>query len=312
MKPIGLLAVAAAIMVPGTAPAQMETAMDATGEYAMSQSPKAGTLKVPGATLYYERWGQGPMLLVIPGGPQDAGVFADLARVLADRYAVVAYDPRGNSRSPFDGDTQPLDLDTQADDAAALIDALGEGSAYVFGTSGGAQIGLNLAARYPHKVKMLLAHEPPTTMLLDDPAEAIAFDEALYETYKNDGVDAAMGMFFGANALSDSSDGPPDLDIPPEAFETFERVSGNFEYWLAHGMLPLAHYRPEVDTLKAGEPRVIVGIGSESEGLPIAEMSLALAKALGVDPVTFPGDHSGFEAYADGFAEILHQTFSSR
>ena len=93
--------------------------------------------------------GSGPVLLVIPGGPQDAGVFTDLARHLADRYTVVAYDPRGNSRSRFDGEPDDLVLDTQGDDAAALIRALGAGPVTVFGTSGGAQIGLNLAARYP-------------------------------------------------------------------------------------------------------------------------------------------------------------------
>ena len=66
----------------------------------------ASTLKVPGATIYYETRGAGPLLLIIPGGPQDAGVFVDLATHLADRYTVVAYDPRGNSRSRFDGEPE--------------------------------------------------------------------------------------------------------------------------------------------------------------------------------------------------------------
>ena len=51
-------------------------------------------LKVPGATLYYEVIGSGPVLLCIPGGPTDAGLFADLASRLAGRYTVVSYDPR--------------------------------------------------------------------------------------------------------------------------------------------------------------------------------------------------------------------------
>ena len=58
---------------------------------------------MPGARIHYETRGSGPLLLIIPGGPQDAGVFVDLSRHLADRYTVVAYDPRGNSRSRFDG-----------------------------------------------------------------------------------------------------------------------------------------------------------------------------------------------------------------
>src|SRR3712207_8692362 len=51
---------------------------------------------------------------MIPGGPQDAGVFADIARRLSDRYRVVAFDPRGNSRSTIDATPVELDLDVHA------------------------------------------------------------------------------------------------------------------------------------------------------------------------------------------------------
>ena len=44
---------------------------------------KAQTLKVPGATLYYETRGSGPVLLLIAGGGTDAGVFEAVAHVLA-------------------------------------------------------------------------------------------------------------------------------------------------------------------------------------------------------------------------------------
>jgi pimeloyl-ACP methyl ester carboxylesterase len=52
--------------------------------------PEVTTLNVSGATLYYETQGTGPVLLMIPGGPADAGIFAGLARFLTDRYTVVA------------------------------------------------------------------------------------------------------------------------------------------------------------------------------------------------------------------------------
>lgn len=278
----------------------------------MTQSTKSATLKVPGATLYYEVRGSGPMLLIIPGGPQDAGVFAELAARLADRYTVVAYDPRGNSRSTFDGEVRPLLMDEQADDAARLIEALGNGPAYVFGTSGGAHIGLNLAARYPKLVRAVVAHEPPSTMLLDDPSEAIAIDQDLHDTYVNEGVEAAMGKFFSSNGLENEGDeAPPEFEMPPEEMETFARVNGNFEYWLAHGMLPLSHYRPEVDVLRSGSPRIVVGVGELSRGQPIEAMSAALAGKLAQELVSFPGDHFGFGAQAAEFAEVLDTSFTN-
>jgi pimeloyl-ACP methyl ester carboxylesterase len=272
------------------------------------------TLELPGATLYYEVRGSGPLLLVIPGGPQDAGVFAELAQHLADRYKVVAYDPRGNSRSLFDGAPRELDLVTQADDAAALIRALGGGPAHVFGTSGGAQIGLALAAHHPELVTTLVAHEPPTLMLLDDPSPALAADEALYETYRREGVEAAMAQFFAANALEagDADEPPPDSAPSPEEAETFARVSRNFEYWLSHGMRPLSMYEPDVEALRNGRPRVVVAIGEASTGLPIAAMGEALARRLGTTPLRFPGDHVGFGPHAKSFAGALHRTFTKQ
>ena len=50
----------------------------------MSQHFISSRLDVPGASLYYEKRGAGPLLVIIPGGPQDAGVFADLADLLAE------------------------------------------------------------------------------------------------------------------------------------------------------------------------------------------------------------------------------------
>jgi pimeloyl-ACP methyl ester carboxylesterase len=275
----------------------------------MNDATHSSVPKVPGAKIHYEVRGAGPLLLIIPGGPQDAGVFADLSRALADRYTVVAYDPRGNSRSTFDGEPEALRVDQQADDAAMLIEALGKGPAYVFGTSGGAQIGLNLAARYPDRVRALVAHEPPSMMLLDDPSAALAADRDLHDTYRREGVDAAMAKFFGMTVLEG---GEGEFEMPPKAAETFARVSSNFEYWLAHGMIPLSTYVPDVATLHAGKPRIAVALGEASAGQPIYDMGLALAGKLGTEPVIFPGDHVGFETHADAFAETLQRTLGGK
>ena len=87
-------------------------------------------------------------------------------------------------------------------------------------------------------------------------------------------------------------------------------MSGNFEYWLAHGMIPLSLYRPDVEALRAGTPRVVVGIGEQSAGQPIHDMAMALARHLGTEPVVFPGDHMGFETDAEPFAAVLDQAIS--
>ena len=67
---------------------------------------RSETLQVPGASLYYEVRGSGPVLLMMPGGPADATTFRPLESELASRYTVVTYDPRGLSHSKLEG---PLD-----------------------------------------------------------------------------------------------------------------------------------------------------------------------------------------------------------
>ncbi len=125
---------------------------------------RSGILKVPGARLYYEVQGSGSVLLMFPGGPTDAGIFAGLAGFLANRF----------TRSNLDGPPENQQMDVHGDDAAQLLAALCDEPAFVLGSSGGAQIGLNLAARYPQRVHTLVVHEPPCVQLLPDAAERSA------------------------------------------------------------------------------------------------------------------------------------------
>ena len=262
-------------------------------------------LKVPDARLYYEVQGSGPVLLMIPGGPADAGVFAGLAACMADRYKVVPYDPRGNSRSVLDGPPEDQRMDVHGDDAARLLAAMGDQSAYVLGSSGGAQIGLNLAARYPGRVHTLVAHEPPCVELLPDAAEQRAFVNTVYDTYRTHGVRPAMQKFAAGAGLRD---GPqPDQAAPsPQMREAFGRVMRNLDFFLAHGLKPISLYVPDIATLRAGPARIVVGVGETSTGQLAHRTAVALAERLGTTPVTFPGDHGGYGAQPAAFAEKLH------
>src|SRR5262245_50305875 len=111
---------------------------------------KTDTLKVPGATIYYEVRGSGPLLLMVPGSPADAAAFAGIADALADRYTVVTYDQRGTSRSSLDGPPpENLPIEDLGADAHRLLAFFTSEPAYVLGCSGGAITGLDLVARYP-------------------------------------------------------------------------------------------------------------------------------------------------------------------
>jgi pimeloyl-ACP methyl ester carboxylesterase len=191
------------------------------------------------------------------------------------------------------------------DDAARLITVLGGESALVFGTSGGAQIALNLAARYPGLVSQVVAHEPPSALMLDDPSEAIAVGQELYQLYRRDGIGAAMQKFFSDNGL----DSAPPPSTPEEA-ETTERIGANFGYWLAHGMLPLTLYRPNIEALRDSGTQVTVALGTQSQGQVIHSIGQALAARLSVAPASFPGDHAGFASQPVDFANVLRSVLN--
>lgn len=270
---------------------------------------QSSLLKVPGAQLYYEVQGTGPVLLMIPGGPTDAGIFAGIAPLLANQYSVVRYDPRGNSRSVLDGDPADQDMDVHGDDAGALLAAMGSGPAFVLGSSGGAQIGLNLVARYPGRVKTLVAHEPPCMALLPDPGEQSRFGNEIYETYLASGVGPAMQKFMqraGLGGTQPAQRTPP----PPELMEAFARSKANAEFFIKHGLVPIGSYVPNVAALRASSTRVLVAVGDRSTGSMPYRTAVALAERLGTSPVSFPGGHGGYNEDPAGFAAKLHAVLS--
>ena len=149
-------------------------------------------LKVPGASLYYEVSGSGPVLLMIHGAMIDTYDFVAVAPLLADQYTVVAYDARGNSRSHLDGPPQDVPVEVQADDARRLLLATSAEPAYVFATSGGCLAGLELAVRHPEQVRTLVAHEPPAVALLPGSDPRRALGQEVGETHHTHGASRAL------------------------------------------------------------------------------------------------------------------------
>jgi pimeloyl-ACP methyl ester carboxylesterase len=93
-------------------------------------------LDVPGARLYYETRGRGPLLFMI-GSPMDSTGFAPLAEIMAATHSVVTYDPRGVGNSTREDAEEDITPELQADDVHRLIGALGGAPLNYLGSSGG-------------------------------------------------------------------------------------------------------------------------------------------------------------------------------
>lgn len=111
-------------------------------------------ITVNGIDVYYERHGSGPPLLNISGSGGDLRRSKPEKSPLNAGFDVVHYDQRGLGRtSKPDG---PYTMADYADDAAALLVAIGWDRAHIVGTSFGGMVGLELAIRHPAVVDRLV------------------------------------------------------------------------------------------------------------------------------------------------------------
>lgn len=104
--------------------------------------------------LWFEQRGNGPDVLLIAGLTDPAEAWEAQLAGLSDRYRVTAFDNRGSGRSAMI--PEGFTVADTADDAAALLQALGIDSAHIAGFSGGSVTAQELALRHPHLVRSLV------------------------------------------------------------------------------------------------------------------------------------------------------------
>ena len=112
----------------------------------------SGFIDVDGGRIYHEVEGDGHPLLLIHGGLGDLRMWDDQVPAFAERYRVIRYDTRGFGRT----ETDEVEFWNHAD-AAAVLDHVGAGSAYVVGQSRGGGIALDLAIDRPDRVDALVS-----------------------------------------------------------------------------------------------------------------------------------------------------------
>jgi pimeloyl-ACP methyl ester carboxylesterase len=111
--------------------------------------------EVNGINLYFETLGTGRPLILLHGGLGSGEMFGPILPTLAEHHQVIAVDLQGHGRTA-DID-RPIDVELMADDIAALIDHLGLEKPDVVGYSLGGGVALYTAAKYPAKVRRLVA-----------------------------------------------------------------------------------------------------------------------------------------------------------
>ena len=110
--------------------------------------------QVNGIRIYYEVHGTGEPLLWIGGLGANILEIPYLTDTYSREFQFIVFDSRGCGRS--EKPVEDYSMAGFADDTAGLLDALGIGSAYVYGSSMGGMIAQELALRHPEKVRALV------------------------------------------------------------------------------------------------------------------------------------------------------------
>ena len=271
-------------------------------------SVQQGTLSAPGASIFYRSCGRGPPVLVLAGGDADADATDRLRDALAERHRVLTYDRRGLSRSRPDPGAPAADIATHARDAHLLLAALTDEPAYLFGSSIGGLIGLDLVARHPEQVKMLVAHEAPTAELLPDAAreELAARQQAMLSAFQAEGVAAAMRLSAELAGI-DPEDREPDVAPPPMN----AGAGGESDrFLLTHDAPQEIAYRLDVPALDVQAHRIVPAAGASTGRTPLHRCAVALAETLERPLAEFPGGHTGWLLRPQAFAAQLIEIFA--
>ncbi len=265
------------------------------------------TMRVPGAEIYYEVRGEGPVLLLSQSGEGDADRGKDLVDRLVADFTVVTYDRRGLSRSTLDDPA--VTMAVHADDVHRLLAEVTDAPAAMLGCSFGAALGLHVAARHPEQLHTLIAHEPVAPWLLPGDARERHVRELaeVQEVFEREGLAPAIKLVAEVLGIDPHSDDrEPDLTAFPM---TPQRVA-NFGFFLRHDLTAIRHDVLDPDAVRRSPTRIVAAAGRTTpRGVFDYLCAVELAALTGAEPQELPGGHNGNlthpRAYADGIRRLL-------
>ncbi len=240
-------------------------AVTATGSEDASATPGGSRLLevAPGVSLeVFESGTAGDTVMLVPGLGTDVSVFAGVAPALAERFRVLAINPRGVGASSAP-QSDAYDLETAAADVAAVAPE----PVHLVGTSLGAAVAIETALAHPQIVRSLTLITP----FLQVSGRLIAFADSWVRLVSGtDGETVAAAIvpwMFSASFLADERQRRRALrgltqvavNVRPE---TVARQTAGLSGWAGRRAADLAAISVPAMIIAAGDD-ILVGDGRE-------------------------------------------------
>jgi non-heme chloroperoxidase len=249
-----------------------------------------------GTEIYYKDWGEGPVVMFSHGWPLNADAWDGQMLFLAQNgFRAIAHDRRGHGRS-----SQPSagnDMNTYADDLAALIEALDVHDATLVGHStGGGEVARYIGRHGTSRVAkaVLIAAVPPLMLktaanpeglpieLFDGLRAALARDRAQF--YKDFAI-----QFYGANRSG--------AQVSQGVLEQFWTWSMQAGLLNAYECIKAFSETDFTEDLKQFDVPTLVLHGEDDQIVPVKDSAVKSARLIkGAKDVYYPGAPHGITA----------------
>jgi pimeloyl-ACP methyl ester carboxylesterase len=125
-----------------------------------------------GTHIFYEVYGQGPVLLLTHGFSATAGMWQGQIEAFSRNHTLIIWDMRGHGRSDYPDDPALYSKALTLADMAALLDQVGADRAVIGGLSLGGYMSLAFYREFPERVKALLVIDTGPGFRKDEAREA--------------------------------------------------------------------------------------------------------------------------------------------